>query len=317
MNVTRKALASAASVCWVLLPVSLSRAQTLEADLAALDDLRKGFDTPFDRVEEEGQKLFRKYNKPEEHAQIYFQLAHVYAQSGVQHPDRITRYAREALKHSLTPEQRGALYSYMGSAAVLDKSVSKFAERRRRAALPLLEGLKEVARLNLPEMPPELPPGEVFNVSGASPKMKAEFQRKTEEAQRARKRAAFIGEMIKIRDALTNQIAWHYSREPLATEEVRAMAEQTLQDPAAIERLMSRVSGEIKRSEQIEKERRRRLGIPDPEPAPVNQGWSPLRIVAVAGAVAGVLAVSALLLIRHRRSSVPAPVKPGGVPPKR
>src|SRR5690606_32884669 len=96
---------------------------------------------------------------PEEQARIYFQLAHVYGQSNIRlHADKVTKYARLALKAERDPGRRGWLHTYLGAAAWIDsRTRPAFEDRRRAAAEAYLKGYQELLPLKLPEQAPELP----------------------------------------------------------------------------------------------------------------------------------------------------------------
>lgn len=59
-----------------------AKASNLDRELHEVDKLRAGEETPFEQVEKMCKELLEKYTEWEEHGRIYFQLAHVYAQSG-------------------------------------------------------------------------------------------------------------------------------------------------------------------------------------------------------------------------------------------
>src|SRR3954462_13808374 len=97
--------------------VGPAAAQSLDADLRALEALRKGDQTPLDVVDQRGAELLRKYEEPADQALIHFDLAHIHAQSALKRPDQVIKHAHAALNSKLiTPEQRGTLYSYLASA---------------------------------------------------------------------------------------------------------------------------------------------------------------------------------------------------------
>lgn len=239
----------------LLLTPAFASAQTLQQDLHALDLLRKGFDTDLDAVNRRGDELLEKYEEPQEQAQVYFMLAHVHSQSGMQRPKEIRTLAKKALESKLiAPDQRATLYSYLASTHEADREVKDFAERRRKAIAPLLAGLKELTAFNLPEKAPELPllvPG-VIGDREAVERRRAEAER----AQAARERAKRIGELIFRRNVLRDQIKGLYLREPPADDELQELASEVLGDEA-IGELLTAIKTERERIAKARKERDR------------------------------------------------------------
>ncbi len=195
--------------------------EALAAELRALDAMRKGFDTPLDEVDERGKALLKQYDEPADQAQIYYQLTHVHAQSGMQKPAQILKYAQTALDSKLiSPEQRGMLYSYMASAYEADKETKDFAKRRANAMQPLTQGWHELQAFNLPALAPELPPfpprGDRFGDAAEQDRQR----RAQEAAQLARREVERIRMLVQRRDVLQLQIRGLYARAPLADDEL-------------------------------------------------------------------------------------------------
>ena len=207
-----------------LLPFA-AQAQSLEADLRALDAMRKGLDTPLDEVDGRGEALLKQYEEPAQQAQIYYQLAHVHAQSGMKQPAQILKYAQTALDSKLvTPEQRGVLYSYIGSAHEVDPTTKDFATRRKRAGEAMLKGWQELNAFGLPDAAPELPPFPAIGDRFGDPVEQARRQREAEAAQRARQEVARIRDLVQRRAVLKDQLRWLYARDPVADEELTTLA---------------------------------------------------------------------------------------------
>jgi hypothetical protein len=215
---------------------------TLQQRLAKLDAMRNGGQTPFDEVEKEGKELLAHYAKPEEQAQIYFMLAHVYGQSGIHlHPDRVTKYARLALKDERDPLQRAWLHMYLGCAAEVDSDAAlrKFDVRRKRAATAYLEGYKELLALKLPDKAPELP---AVGKGGETDARDAETRRRQNEGQmQAWRQAKYLRELIDQRDILVRQIVELYRRPPAAEPDLQELAEHVLGDGKVVADLVARV----------------------------------------------------------------------------
>jgi RNA polymerase sigma factor (sigma-70 family) len=229
-------------------PAPKSPPRTEEADpslqerLAKLDALRNGPKTPFDEVEKQGKELLARYTQPEEQAKIYFMLAHVYGQSGIHlHPDRVTKYARLALRDEGDPLQRAWLHTYLGCAAEVDPDAGfrKSEDRRHRAATRYLEGYKELLALKLPDKPPELP--QVRGVENSDPREQELARRKNEAAMRAWHQARYLQDLIAQRDILVRQIVELYRRPPAADAELEELAEHALGDGEVVAGLIARV----------------------------------------------------------------------------
>jgi hypothetical protein len=220
--------------------------QTLRQQLAKLDDLRSNSATPIAALEARGKELLARYHTPEERGRIYFQLAHVYAQSDIRlHSARVTHYGRLALEHTFDPNLRGTLYSYLGSAAWVNPAEPSFAKQRALAAEEFLKGYRETLAFNLPAVAPELPVVEkIGDVLGSgSPEEQAAAKQKHEAQMKARREAEFIRDMVGHRDVFVRQLAELYGRPPAAAEELRRLATRILGERKAVEGLLVRVAG--------------------------------------------------------------------------
>ena len=72
-----------------------------------------------------------KYPGARERGQIYYMLAHVHAQSGLVHPERVIDYAKQALAQPLEPLQVPQLYVYWGDATQIARRKEPLTERRK------------------------------------------------------------------------------------------------------------------------------------------------------------------------------------------
>ncbi len=229
----------------------LADAATLEEELYEVDKLRAGFATPFEQVESRCAELLQRYKEPAEQAKIYFQLAQVEGQSGLQHPQRLVGYIEKALALPLEPTKRVRLYIYWGDVIQVSHRGVRGREliaARSEAVMPYLYGMKELLKYDLPEAKPEVPGIRVVNYDG--PKDTQEYQELVREQQRqieARDRAVFQRGMIEYHDVLTNQISLMYSRLPFATDELQELATQILEDKVAVDRLMSHVRQRVQK----------------------------------------------------------------------
>lgn len=228
----------------------------LPGDLLALDQLRQGDKTRFDLVEARGKELLERYTAPEDQARIYFQLAHIHTQSGMQNPVRILTYCNEALRRPLLSADRLRLYVYAGDAhQVMDKMHSDkekrpFRQVRRHAAAMYLRGLAESQKLNLPDKKPEWVP----RTSGFGPlvtsKRLDDPQVKQEQARRQKENEKYEQERTKFRhdekaweyrQILFDQIIEMYWRSPLDRDydEMQKLASEAL-SPEMVAKLFER-----------------------------------------------------------------------------
>jgi hypothetical protein len=218
------------SFAWALLASLLSlptfAAEGLQADLQALDMMRKGFDTDLETVDGVGKELLAKYESKSDQAQIHFQLCHVHSQSGMKNPDQVRKYAEAALESKLIrPDQRATMYSYLASSYEADKTIKDFGKRRTAAMAPLLEGLKELQAFGLPELAPEFPrPVGVVIGDFKDPAEEERARLAREEYALRRAEVARTRELVFRRDVLRVQVKGLYNRDPMADDELHELA---------------------------------------------------------------------------------------------
>jgi len=235
----------------LLLLGSFASATTLDQELYEVDQLRAGFATPFDEVERRCNDLLQRYTKPKDQAKIYFELAQVEGQSGMQRPEKLIEYVKKALELPIDPSKKVRLYSYWGDAIQTShRGVhnEELVAARREAVMPYLRGLRETIKYDLPEEVPDLP--EFRTVTYDGPTDTDEYQellRKRQEQIEATEKAVLQRQMIQHRDVITSQISLMYSRLPLATDELRKLAMEVLGDEAAVNQLMSHVKEQIQK----------------------------------------------------------------------
>lgn len=216
----------------------------LRAQLRRLDSLRRGRDTPFDQVEELGRELLAKYSDAKARGQVYYWMAHVYAQSGLVRPEKVVEHAKKALEHPLEPLQVPRMYVYWGDALQIALAKEPLATRRKHSAVAYLAGLREVARYPmLPAKAPKLPV--IERVRGAD-KDKPPTDKGNGRVQRhvaARELAEFQGAMIQHRDVLVRQIAYLSNRPPVADDELRELAAGVLREAWLLDRFHHALKG--------------------------------------------------------------------------
>jgi RNA polymerase sigma factor (sigma-70 family) len=233
-------------------PKKLSRVPhpppALQAELVRWDsEFRHGPEEKFAELERLADDLLKRYPEPDNQAHIYFQVAHVAGQSGLdKHIDRVRKYAGKALALSRDPVERGMLYSYLGSAAELDPALKTFEARRQLAADMLLEGYAQMLAQDLPEKAPDLPRVDKIGGGGINPGARAQHAAQLE----AREQAEFVRALVQRRDTLANQLRWLYRPDPKVhgrnangPNELRALATRKLNDPAAVSALLDWVTG--------------------------------------------------------------------------
>ncbi len=293
-----------ASLCSVITQKEETEGMTpaFKQDLARLAALRHGRDTQLRRVDQLGQELLQKYSGGREQGAIYYQLAHIHAQSGLREPDRVIAYASKALAFPLDPSQRMRMYVYWGDAARLKQGRSPTAAQRKEVALTYLQGLKETSRYQLPDTPPELPGVSPYDVDGP-PAVVEKARQEHKREMDARKEAEFQREMIQHRKVLTQQLVDLYSRKPYATEELEQLARQILGDPAAVERLMKALPPAVEKDRQMQAalDAKNAAARKKPLPAPASAAWAYFWLF-ISGTLV-VLAILSLFYWRRRQST--------------
>ncbi len=200
-------------------------------------------------------KLLTDYPEPAQQGRIYSFLARIYVQTsaGQFTPAKAGQYAEKALQYPLPLPERVQMYIDCGQSVEMANSGAtgqRLAVVRREAVMPYLLGLKEMLPQDLPETAPEFPTGRMGFYNGDGPQASEEARKHDAEQSdlaAAWESAKLQGDLIVRRDAITDQIEFLYSRMPFATEELNKLANEILQNPAAVERLLSRVKKRIQR----------------------------------------------------------------------
>lgn len=203
-------------------------ATTLQAELYEVWRQR---DRDLAGAEASGLQLLKKYEKPEEQALIYYQLAEIYAQSGQISPSKTVEYAEAGWWYLHDPVKKARLFVFWGDALQLSKG-------RREVARIYLRGLKFCLRFGLPGEKPELPAVSAHTVDGP-PEMVEEYRRRNHIEMAAWKHAKRTRELIEHRQALTGQIVQLYAREPDAFDELRELVMKYLHSEEAAEVLIA------------------------------------------------------------------------------
>lgn len=229
-----------------------SQHDALEAELRAIDSLRRGLNTPLDEVDSRGTALLQKYDRPEDQALIFCQLAHTYAQSGMTRPDRVLEFCEEALKFPLPPAKKLLLFVYGGDACqainrVLKDSEKKaFPETRRNATKWYVEGLLDSQKYALPdEKPSDATRGNLEMVIGDADdpdyqRRVKEYNQENADFEERRKKAQQDQQAWEYRRVFYDQIVYLYLRQPTDDTEFQEFATR-LPDPMS-EVLLKRFS---------------------------------------------------------------------------
>jgi hypothetical protein len=197
-------------------------AQVPPEELHHLDALRKGRKTDFAAVEKKGRELLKEFPEPADQGLIYYRLAHVYAQSGVdQNPYKVLEHAATALRFPLPNDERLRLHTYSGDAASVTKK--PLIERRREAAVYYLVGLQEIAARKLATEAADPGPGP-GRFSGeedaAQEKARAAAYEKWNAENQTFKHAQMVAMHQRV---MARQITELYRRKPAATKELEEL----------------------------------------------------------------------------------------------
>lgn len=281
--------------CSLLGASTFATGQDLEEELRNIDSLRSGRKTPLDEVDRRGSELLKRFSKPEEQGHVYYMLAHVHAQSGLQEPQKIIDYAKKGLSLPLDPSRKMRLYVYLGDATRVSKSGGSFMDKRKAAAEIYLRGLNEVLKHDLPEKPPPFP--RMSLISGGD---EEENQREMDEQLARRRQVEFVREMIMHREVLERQITSIYKRRPFDREELKEIASPILEQPAIVQELIAAVPPRTSKDDWIREgpaqaARNSELDLED-------TGWGTWRIVFVVVSIAVIVGIVGLLVFRHLKS---------------
>jgi len=206
------------------------RALELHRELVALDGYRHGDPERMKQLEARGAELHKRFDRPAEKARIHFQVAHVYAQSDIRkHQERVKHFGKLVLSKELPIGDRTMLYSYLGSAEIVNEQGTTLPQRRAASAKWLLKGYHELLKENLPDVKPELPGVWRFDI-GDDGKSPEENNAKIEHALQMakRKEAERVSELCFHRDVMHDQISGLYANKPEAIAELRQLVKQEI-----------------------------------------------------------------------------------------
>ena len=235
--------------------VTISIPPAPAAELRALDAMRAGTSTNFEKVDEMGEKLLDRFHEPDERGQIYYALLQVHGQSGLVTPEHIIEYAKRALNHRLGSRQELMVYIYWGDTLNVRKTEKPWPEQRTEAVEIYLKGLTRLLQYNIPEQPRELPAPPPRYDGPEGPEREAAVAA-MKHYMELKNKADFIKELIYQRQIFIRQIADMYHRRPAThgeIESLRQLAKNLLANETAVDRLMAAVEADPKKAaEQTE-----------------------------------------------------------------
>lgn len=213
----------------------------LQAELIQFDKkYRHGSAKLFAELEARAEALAKQYPAKDDQARIWYEVAHVAAQSRIdKHADLVRKYGAKCLEISRDPLQRGRIYSYLAS--TVDLNAAAFPEGRREAAEILLNGYFEMLVQELPEKTSDLPGVEkIGGVIGNGAAAEAQARALDAAQAAAREEAIFVGDQIDRRETLVVQLrdlykpdAKRHGRTEDGPKELRETASKLLTDQQA------------------------------------------------------------------------------------
>jgi len=128
----------------------------------------------------------------------------------------------------------------------LESSGEDYARLRREFILPMLNALKILLGNGVAseDAPPALPAVNMFDAPQDSPEYEA-LVKKHEEEMEAHSRAILLLELWNWRVVLMQNVVGYYSQPPYATDELRQLATEVLQDDAVVNALVQKVAANI------------------------------------------------------------------------
>lgn len=222
---------------WI--PVKLDKVPERSTELRAVTlswdaTYRHGTAEQFAELEAKAEALIKKFPDRDDVSHIWYSVAEVAGQSGVdKYADLTRKYALKCLEFSRNPLEIPRLFSNL--ACTVNLRGDEFPKGRREAAEYLLLGYQQMLVQDLPEKAPELPGvGKIGGVDGNGPNQDAIRAQHAAEIV-ARKEADFIVEQIGRRNTLVQQLRdlyqphpKYHGRNPEGPDELRALALRSL-----------------------------------------------------------------------------------------
>ena len=233
--------------------------------------VRRGEETDTASAEQQYLQLLDEFEAPEDVGKIYAEISRMYCDAGLvdnANADGAVNYGEKALEYPLEPYKEMHVYIHIGDALnVRDGGASgdEFARARRDIVRPYLEAFRIALDNDVPEERVPLPvmgayEGFVVGDSPESQRLRREQQEREEQHLAAREEAKRINRMFPLRHASEGHVVYLYSREPLATDELRRIAIEMLEDQAAVDSVIAKVESNI--AENLKREAEKMPGSP-------------------------------------------------------
>lgn len=235
--------------------LSFSRADTLGRQLYILGGKLEGFETDTKKLEQEYLHLLNQYDDPKDIGRIYAALTDMYCQSGLTDPFSAAKYAQKALEYPLALPIKIRVHHNWGDALQVQNSGatgSELAKARREAVRPYLYGIKVALEHEIPDERVGMPGFEVEHYDGPDLEEHKRIAEENEKHFALLKKAHFINDMVFRRDICVGQTVSLYSKKPFATDELRQIATEILEDTDAVDKLISKVDAAVKKRLQKE-----------------------------------------------------------------
>lgn len=273
-----------------IVAISLSADETsteeaLRRELFDLSHLSQGFQTDTAALERQYLVLLDDYPQPENVGQIYAALSRMYSFAGLKKPQKAIEYAKRALEQPLDDASRMDMYVRLGDAmTVANCATGKDAlvQSRPDIAKQYLEGILIALNLGTPDERIEMPPAKRMTFQGnPSDPGYEEAMRQNEENSRAQSEARKTNEYVDLKHTLEQQVFSLYAISPHATNELRNLALEKLQNKDYVNLLLVRAEAaiakhdadeakSIERSEQLAREANERRVLEEVTTAPAT-----------------------------------------------
>lgn len=217
----------------------------LRQELLKFDtEYRHGSEEKFAELEKLADKLAKQFPDRDERARIWYEVAHVAGQSGIdKQAPRVRIYATKCLEISRDPVQRGRMYTSL--ACCVNMRGHEFPKGRREAAEILFAGYIELLAQELPEQAPEMPHFKGSRVDGIDNGIRP--QAEIDALMEARKEAEFVRDLVSRRKTFIMQFRDLYKPAPNyhgrtadGLDELRALARKKLTEHQ-VNQLMDKV----------------------------------------------------------------------------
>jgi hypothetical protein len=245
ISVTPRSLIALIFWCGVAMGAPTSNAAGLRERLAALGGQGDHLGTPTAELEASGLQLLKMCVSGSDSGAVYFELARLFTQDGLNHPEKAATYCETALRYPLEPVDVAQMYVFWADAleaVARNAPPDQFAQTRPDIATVCLRGLRSILDHHPPEIAQEVPVVQPMD-SGDS-RDDPEYQRslaKNREEAAWRDSVLLQNALIGHRAALLSKCVRLYSRKPGAPQELADLARRILKDEDQVRQLLSRV----------------------------------------------------------------------------